>query len=153
MYEFRAPIGQGSIPFLDVNDFGLIARHVFENSRETVGKTLSWGAWYTTYSELASAFENTTGKKAVFKDVTQEEWFEGISSYVNPDIKLPRGVDPSEKTAFTFRKTFGAWWNVWKYIIRDPEQELLNHAWSDMATPTRARNIEQWMRRTNYTGT
>lgn len=154
VYEFRAPIGNGAIPFINVDDYGVMARYVFENPGETIGKLISWGVWYTTYPELATAFQNATGKRATFKNVTQDQWFEDIkSSYVDPEIKMPRGVDPNDKTAFTFRKTFGAWWNLWKDVIRHHEEEKLINSWSDRVSPTRMKSLEEWMIKTNYTGT
>jgi hypothetical protein len=152
VYEFSAPIGEGCIPFVNLDDYGVRTRYVFENPGECVGKTISWGAWYTTYPEIVTAFQNVTGKKAIFNDISQDKWFQGLSAYVDPELKMPRGVDPKDKTAFTFRQTFGAWWNLWKDINRDPDQERRNREWSDNVLPTRIQNIEEWMEKTKYTG-
>lgn len=53
-----------------------------------------------------------------------------------------------------FRKSFGAWWNLWKDSarIRDPKEDKDRKEWSDMVSPGRLQNIEEWMRNTGYTG-
>jgi hypothetical protein len=57
-------------------------KYVLENPRESVGERIGWGAWNTTYPEVVAAFKKTTGKDAVFRDVSQEEWFESMGSRV-----------------------------------------------------------------------
>ncbi|PVH85917.1 NAD(P)-binding protein [Cadophora sp. DSE1049] len=139
VYEFAAPIGEGSIPFVDVADYGVRTRYV-------------WATWTTTYPELVAAFRNSTGRDAVFRDITQEEWFERLSAYVDPETRMPRDVHADDGTAFTFRQTFGAWWNLWRDNIRDLESERKMGEWSNKVSPGRAKSLEEWMRRTEYTG-
>jgi len=92
VYTFTAPIGNGSIPFVDLEDYGVRTRYVLEHPGESVGKRIGWGAWITTYPELCVAFRNATGQRAIFQDVSQEEWFEGIRPYVDPEVRMPRGI-------------------------------------------------------------
>ena len=154
VYHFIAPIANGSIPFVDLDDYGVRTRYVFENPAECVGKSIGWGAWYTSYPELIRAFKKATGNEAVFHDLTQEEWFEKLRPYVDAESRLPKGVSLDDRTAFTFRRTFGAWWNLWKDgdNIRDKEQEKRNRDWSDKVYPGRCQNIEEWMIKSKYTG-
>lgn len=152
VFEFVAPIGEGSIPFVPLESYGTLARWVFENPEKSVGKTISWPPWFTSYPDLVNAFEGATGKKAIWTDVTQEQWFEGISAYVDPEDMLPKGSSRDDPTAVSFRKTFGAWWNLWKDNIRNLEKEKENEAWADEVDPQRLKSLEDWMRKSGYTG-
>ncbi|KAH7313188.1 hypothetical protein BKA65DRAFT_574281 [Rhexocercosporidium sp. MPI-PUGE-AT-0058] len=154
VFEFAAPIGKGAIPFVDVEDYGVRTRYAFENPGECVGKTIGWATWMTMYSELVTAFKNVTGKEAMFRDITYDEWFERLSAYVDPETRMPPGVGDGDHTAFTFRQTFGAWWNLWKDNVRDLEREREREMeeWSDKVSPGRAKSIEEWMRKAGYTG-
>ncbi|KAL2061876.1 hypothetical protein VTL71DRAFT_7254 [Oculimacula yallundae] len=164
VYEFAAPIGSaGTIPFVDVDDYGVRTRYVLEHPEECVGKTIGWAPWYTTYPELVKAFESVTGKRALLRDCSQNEWFERLKAYVDPETSLPIGSDRMDGErkeegkmmgTFTFRESFGAWWNLWRDYdkIRDLDSEAEVERWSDMVAPGRARSLEEWMRRSGYTG-
>jgi hypothetical protein len=154
VYEFAAPIGDGNIPFTPLEDYGARVRWIFENPEASSGKILTWGTLNTSYKELVQAFEETTGKKAVFKDLTQDEWFERLRVYKDPEGKFPDTGVPNDDTTFTWRKTFGAWWNLWKYNdrIRDHKKEAEAAAWSDEVYPARHKSIKDWMVANNYTG-
>jgi hypothetical protein len=75
---------------------------------------------HTSLKGIAEAFAHVTGKRALAKDVTQDEWFAAASAYVNPDVKQPGniGADEDDDTRFTFRHSFGAWWNIWSQLFQ-----------------------------------
>lgn len=152
VFEFVAPIGDGSIPLMPLDDYGVRTSWILEHPEETVGKSVSCAPYVTTYPELAKAFESVTGKRAVFRDVTQDQRFQGMSQYVDPEGRLPEGASPDDPTSTTFRESFGKWWNLWKYNIRDleREKELLENA--KKIDPDRADGIEGWVRKVGYTG-
>lgn len=109
-----APMSESScIPFTPLDEYGLTAKRILEHPEDSLGQFVSCAPFLTTYPELVEAFTNVTGKEAVFHELTQNQWFQVMSAYVDPEAKLPRGVDEKDPTAFTFRKTFGAWWNLW----------------------------------------
>jgi hypothetical protein len=96
---------------------------------------------------VAEAFEKVTGKKAVAKDVTQDEWFEAAKSYVDPDAKQPSNIPVApegDDTRFTFRQSFGAWWNIWSKLF-SVQFFLFNsfHAWKYRGTPTGCRSYQK----------
>lgn len=155
VYEFAAPIGDGNIPFTPLEEYGVRLRWIFEHPEASTGKTLGWGVMYTSYKDLVQAFEETTGKQAVFKDLTQDEWFDRVRVYKDPEVKFPESGIPDDDTTFTFRKTFGAWWNLWKYNdrIRDSKSEMEAAAYADEVYPARHKTIKDWMVANNYTGT
>lgn len=94
VFEFAAPIGEGTVPFLPLDDYGVRTRWILENPEETVGRFVFCGPYVTTYPELVKAFESATGKKAAFRDVTQDQWFQGMSLYVDPEGRPAGGGVP-----------------------------------------------------------
>ncbi|KAL6904210.1 hypothetical protein GGI43DRAFT_432821 [Trichoderma evansii] len=155
VYEFAAPIGDGNIPLTPLDDYGHRVRWIFEHPEAATGKTIEWAPFYTSYKDLVQAFEETTGKQAVFKDLTQDEWFDRLRVYRAPEDKFPDSGIPDDDTTFTWRHTFGAWWNFWKYNdrIRDPERERKAEAFANEVHPTRHKTLKEWMVANNYTGT
>ncbi|UKZ92909.1 uncharacterized protein TrAFT101_007842 [Trichoderma asperellum] len=155
VYEFAAPIGDGNIPFIPLEDYGARVRWIFEHPEAAIGKKLDWGLLYTSYKDLVQAFEETTGKQAVFKDLTQDEWFDRLRVIRAPETKFPDSGLSDDDTTFTWRRTFGAWWNYWKYNdhTRDPKREKEAEAYANEVYPTRLKSIKEWMVANKYTGT
>ncbi|KAJ7304785.1 hypothetical protein DFH08DRAFT_825348 [Mycena albidolilacea] len=143
---FAAPIGDGFIPFAELATYGKYVCWAFDNPSRSVGKHITLPTYPTTLRGVAEAFEKVTGKKAVAKDVTQDEWFEAAKSYVDPDAKQPSNIPVApegDDTRFTFRH---------KALRLDVEairkaQELANEIY-----PDRFKSVEDWMRAMGYTG-
>jgi len=171
-HVFAAPIGDGFIPFAEVATYGRYARWAFDNPSRSVGKRITLPTYPTTLKGVAEAFERVTGKKAIARDVTQDVWFEAAKSY-NPDAKQPSNIPASSEgddTRFTFRQSFGAWWNIWSklfpfrnfvqiFILGNtealrPDVETIKKAQelADEVYPDRFKSVEDWMRATGYTG-
>jgi hypothetical protein len=155
VYEFAAPIGDGNIPLTPLDDYGARIRWMFEHPEAIIGKRVSWAPFYTSYKDLVQAFEEATGKQAVFKDLTQDEWFERLRVYKEPDSKFPHSGPKEDDTTFTWSKTFGAWWNYWKYNdrIRNLQKEKEAEAFANEVYPTRHKSLKEWMIANKYTGT
>ncbi len=153
VYEFRAPIGEkGSIPLVPLDDYGVRTKWMFEHPDQIVGKTIRWAPLYTKYDELARAFEETTSQKAMFRDVSQDDWFRGLSAYKDPESKIPADARKDDDAVFTFRQTFGGWWNLWKHNLRDEGQEAEARKFADSVHPERFQSIKEWMKAASYTG-
>lgn len=103
VWEFVAPLGEGEIPFVDLGDFGIRTRWVFEHPGQCVGKKLGWAPWWTGFGEVASAFARVKGEKAVFRNCEQEEWFERLRAYVDPETVMPMGAKEGDAGAVTVR--------------------------------------------------
>ena len=71
---------------------------------------------------------------------------------MDPEARLPKGADPEDPTSFTFRKSFGAWWNLWRDNLRDLEEEKWRLEDAKKVDPGRVNSIEDWMRKVGYTG-
>ncbi len=151
-YVFAAPIGKGSVPLSPLDDYGVLVTWILGHPEESIGRRVSGAPFVTTWPELASSFSEATGKDAVFKDLTQEEWFNRLLGYINPDSRMPQGVAADDETATTFRKSFGAWWNLWKFNIRDVDMERKQREFMQTLNPGRPVSVTDWMRKTGYDG-
>jgi uncharacterized protein YbjT (DUF2867 family) len=151
-FVFAAPIGSGSVPFALLDDYGALVAWVLSHPEQSIGKRVSGAPFVTTWPELAASLTEATGKRAVFRDLTADEWFEGLSSYINPDVRMPKGAAEDDESATTFRKSFSAWWNLWKYNPRDTEREQQQQHFMQKINPGRPLSIADWMKRTGYTG-
>jgi hypothetical protein len=128
---FAAPLGDGYINFADLSTYGHYTRWIFDNPSKSIGRRISLPTYPTSLRCIAEAFGRVTGKRAVAKDVTQDEWFAAASAYVDPDVKQPRniGANEDDDTRFTFRHSFGAWWNIWSQLFR-----IHSHLWNIVLT-------------------
>ncbi|KAF2492945.1 NAD(P)-binding protein [Lophium mytilinum] len=149
---FAAPIGEGSVPLMPLEDYGALVKWVLGHPEESVGKRIAGAPFVTSWPELVEAFKEATGLEAVFRDLTKEEWFEGIKGYVDPDERMPKGVAEDDETATTFKKSFGAWWDLWKFNERDVEVERRQRDFMEAVNPGRPKSVADWMKRTGYDG-
>lgn len=98
------------------------------------------------WKDLATAFSDVTGKKAVYKNVTLDEYF-GLGIFPEPDAKLGSAAAPDDSTLFTFRENFSGFWNCWKDELTTRDYALL-----DEILPGRIKSVKEWMIKTNYDG-
>jgi hypothetical protein len=125
---------------------------MFEHPDQVIGKTINLAPLYTNYHELIRAFEETTGKKAVFTGIPLDKWFDNLRAYKDPWSKLPPNALMDDDTVFTFRQTFGGWWHLWKHNSRDEDSEKKTNQFADAIHPKRLRTIKEWMLAVSYTG-
>jgi uncharacterized protein YbjT (DUF2867 family) len=151
-FVFAAPIGKGSVPLAPLDDYGALVKWVIENPERSIRKRVNGAPFVTTWDDLANAFGEVTGTKTVFRDLSQDEWFEGIKAYVDPATRIPKGAEEGDETAITFRTSFGAWWNLWKFNVRDEEWEEEQRVFMEEVNPGRPASLVQWMTRTGYDG-
>ena len=104
---FAAPLGDGCIPFADVAAYGHYTRWIFDHPEQSVGRRLSIPTYPTSLASIAEAFTKTTGKQAIAKDITLDQWFAAAAAYVDPDVKQPRNIpaDENDDSRFTFRQS------------------------------------------------
>ncbi|KAL6806369.1 hypothetical protein GGI42DRAFT_341633 [Trichoderma sp. SZMC 28013] len=149
-FIFQNPMDDDSVmPLLPLEMYGYRLQWALAHPEESIGKMLSAGPFFVTFPEIAAALQQVTGKKAQFKSITTSAWMEAISGYVDPERRLPRGADPTDPTSFTWRKSFGAWWNLWK---DQKEKKTEDMTWADEVYPTRPRSLKEWMETVGYEG-
>lgn len=150
---FAAPMStQSVIPLIPLEFYGARVAWALKHPKDSVGKYLSAGPFQVTYPDIVDAVRNTTGMSVQFKSITIEEWMNGVAAYVNPDDMLPRGASRSDSTAFSFRKSFSAWWELWNANRYDDHLADIDNAWADEQLPNRPGSLEEWLRKVNYTG-
>ncbi|UKZ80235.1 hypothetical protein TrVFT333_007992 [Trichoderma virens FT-333] len=147
---FHNPMDQDSVmPLIPLEMYGYRFEWALSHPEESIGKLLSAGPFFVTFPEVAAALQQVTGKKVQFRSITTSQWMEAISAHIDPDRRLPGGADPTDSTSFTFRKSFGAWWNIWK---DQKEKKSEDMAWADEVYPTRPRGLKEWMEAVEYNG-
>lgn len=152
--NFIAPMtATSSFLLVPVENYGIAAKWALENPERSVGHFVNGGAFTATFPEIAEAFTRVTGKAARFVQVDIEAWMDGAKAAgIDPEARLPRGATSDDETSFSFRKTFGAWWALW----RDGASEIQGVDGETLADEVigkgRVRSVEEWMRRTGYDG-
>jgi hypothetical protein len=61
-YVFRAPLGDGAVPYIHLDDLGLYVRWIFDTPSESVGLNLKIAAEHVGYAYLAETFTAVTSK-------------------------------------------------------------------------------------------
>lgn len=153
-YVFAAPVHESSvIPLTPLENYGTTAAWIFQNPTKAKGRMIDAGAIPSTWPQIVDAFKETTGKEARFIPVTQDQWFAGaVSKGIDPEAKLPRGVQQDDPATFTFRKTFGAWWNIWRDNTREYEHKIRSGEHAEPGVQGRISTLEEWMEKTEYQG-
>lgn len=149
--NFTVPMVEDSIiPLVPLKNYGLRVKWMLENAEEVVGTYVSAAPYHVTFPEIAEAFAKVNKVQAVFRPVTIDQWMEGASAWINVDDTLPRGSTKHDPTSFTFRKSFSAWWRLWRDSVEDEETNKEARRWLNSYDPGGPKNIEAWMKATKY---
>ncbi|KFA80086.1 hypothetical protein S40288_09814 [Stachybotrys chartarum IBT 40288] len=146
-YVFAAPLGNGASPMIHLHDLGLYARWIFDRPEESSGFNLEVATAHVDLEGLVQTFQKVTGKAATAVRVTPEEYFAGSYEGIDPDQQLGYAVDGSDGTLQTAGQNFTGFFKVWRDNLAKRDYTLL-----DKILPTRVRTLEEWMRKTDYTG-
>ncbi|RFU27147.1 hypothetical protein B7463_g9191, partial [Scytalidium lignicola] len=143
---FAVPLGDGDCPLIYLEDYGSYARWILDNPSRSNGLELHVGTEDIAWKDLATAFTEVTGGKAVYKDVTLDEYFK-LGIFPDPEALIGHSANPKDSTLFTVRENFSGFWNTWKYNLTKRDYQLL-----DEILPTRVKSVKEWMQKTGYTG-
>ncbi|KAH7312884.1 hypothetical protein BKA65DRAFT_573767 [Rhexocercosporidium sp. MPI-PUGE-AT-0058] len=143
---FKAPVGNGVPPFIYLQDLAKYARWIVENPEKSNGVNLRIATESIGWEEIAKAFTEVTGKKAIFRDITLDEYF-ASGVFPDADAKVGHSVGHEDETLQTYRQNFSGFWNTWKENILQRDYELLDHI-----LPERVKSVKDWMVLTGYTG-
>lgn len=149
-FAFMAPMDNDSImPLIPLDNYGESIKWALQHPEKAIGKFVTARPIKVTYPQIAESVQRVSGKKTTFVPVSVDDWMKGISSYVNPENKLPRGARNDDPTSFTFRKSFGAWWNIWKDNRRESlVPDLVT--WEESETGSTPMTLDDWMRSVEY---
>jgi uncharacterized protein YbjT (DUF2867 family) len=143
---FAVPLGKGKCPLIYLEDYGKYARWMFDNPAKSTGLELHVATEDIAWSDLAAAFTEVTGKRAVYKDVTLDQYF-SMGIFVDPEVKVGGVMVGDDSTLFSVRQNFTGFWNTWKDDLSHRDYKLL-----DEILPGRVKSVKEWMVKTGYTG-
>jgi hypothetical protein len=143
---FAVPLGDGNCPLIHLEDYGLYARWIFDTPSRSSGLELHVATEDIAWKDLATAFTEVTGQKAVYKNVTLDEYF-ALGIFQQPDAKIGQTTIANDPTLFTYRENFSGFWNTWKDDLTKRDYKLL-----DEILPGRVKSIKEWMVKTGYNG-
>ncbi|KAK0763464.1 hypothetical protein N5P37_002841 [Trichoderma harzianum] len=146
VHVFALPLGQGRCPMISLDDNAAYIRWTLDNPSQSNGRNLDVVTESVTGDELAAAFSKVTGKKSVYKDISLDEYF-SLPVFSDPEAKVGASGASAANTLLTVRKNFSGLWNSWKDELWEGDYEVL-----DRVLPTRFKSVEEWMRKTGYTG-
>lgn len=143
---FKAPVGSGAPPMIFLADLGRYARWLIENPERSNGMHLKIATEHLSYPDLAKTYTEVTGRKAIFKDITLDEYFDS-PLFPTPDEKVGHSAEKEDETLQTYRQNFSGFWNTWKENVIVRDMKLL-----DEILPSRVKSIGEWMSLSGYTG-
>ncbi|KAI0688758.1 NAD(P)-binding protein [Cytidiella melzeri] len=139
-YVFASPIGQGHVPMIALEDLGFWARYTFDNRAATSGKDLEVASDMVDWEYLVSTFKAVSGEKAVFVDMSMDEWA-GLLEGTDRPVANER---PFGDKSMTWKENFTAWWALWRDDVVKRDME-----WIRSVHPG-THNLEKWMRKHSY---
>ena len=148
---FAVPLGDGKCPLIHLEDYGAYARWILDTPDRSNGLNLHVATEDIAWKDLVAAFSAVTGQKAVYKNVTLDEYFT-LGIWPDVDAKIGRAVNGGggageDTTLVTIRENFSGFWNTWKDELTARDYGLL-----DEILPTRVKSVREWMEKTGYTG-
>ncbi|KAG8407141.1 hypothetical protein J3458_020635 [Metarhizium acridum] len=143
---FAAPLGEGKCPLIYLEDYGQYVRWVFDTPSRSSGVQLHVATEDIAWKDLAAAFTKVTGRKAIYKDLTLDEYFK-LPVFPNPEMTVGHSTSGENPTLLTFRENFSCFWNMWKDNLTKRDYKLL-----DEILPSRVKSVQEWMEKTGYTG-
>ena len=148
---FSFPAGQGAVPLIHLEDLGQYARWIFNTPSRSNGIDLEVATQNIKGVDLASVFTEVTGRKAVFQDVTLDDYF-ASAGWANAEEKVGHSADHADKTLQTYRQNFSGFWNFWKVGGGKDGKPTLAYELLDDILPGRIKTVKEWMEKTAYTG-
>jgi len=139
---FAFPLGQGHLPLMTLQDLGTFVLKVFQDRDRWSGKTFNLASHFATGPELAQTLSKVAGVKAVYKNISIEEWTATLAFADAP-------VASTDPNGITVGQNFAMWWPGFQDSILLPtrDMELLREVNPNIES------LEGWMRRVGYDGT
>ncbi|KAL1727448.1 hypothetical protein EV714DRAFT_275586 [Schizophyllum commune] len=144
-FVFASPIGEGRIPMIALNDLGWWARYILDKRAATSGVELRIASDMVGWDDLVATFQRVTGQPAVHVRLSVQEWLACFEGQERPIANEGR-PEGKEGSTTTIAESFSGFWCLWRdgLVKRDME-------WVRSVHPG-TRNLETWMRETEYTG-
>lgn len=134
---------------IHLEDLGQYTRWIFDHPERSVGLDLEIATAHVKWQELAESFTRVTGKLAIYKPLTEDQYFGAIGGGM---WKVGHSVtDKGDSTLLTFRKNFGGWWQLWRDSGDNKGVIVRDYTFLDEILPSRVKGVEEWMRKVGYT--
>lgn len=134
-FIFSAPIGDGSMPMIALDDLGYYGRWIFDHPEQYAGRDLEVATEEVSWPHLAKTFSEVTGKRAKFVDIPLKDYMAKRAS----DFRI--GGD-----GMTFEENFTGFWNMWHDRIIKRDYNMLNAIHPGHLT------LKTWMQKSHYDG-
>ncbi|KAJ7802051.1 NAD(P)-binding protein [Mycena olivaceomarginata] len=125
---FAAPVANGQIPMIALKDLGC----ELNITSERVG-----------WDYLVETFTKVTGKPAVFKPQSLDEWWKNFDDGVNDPVASDKTRGDGSRT---IRDNFSAFWRVLRDDIVQKDMDWIRRTHPGTYT------LERWMRENDYQG-
>ncbi|KAF7340476.1 NmrA domain-containing protein [Mycena venus] len=142
---FAAPIEDGRVPMVALEDLGWWARWTFDHRSETSGRNLGVTSEFVDWNYLVEIFTKVTGKPAVFKRLTLDEWW---SLFDEKLVSLPFGNERRDEpsSTVTLRDNYSGFWRILRDGFFD---DMYDMGWIRSIHPE-TYTLEKWLRVSNY---
>ncbi|RXW23584.1 hypothetical protein EST38_g2249 [Candolleomyces aberdarensis] len=139
---FASPIQNGHTPMIALSDLGWWVRYTLNTREKTSGCELQIASDWVSWDYLVQAFQEVTGKKAIFRRLSMDERFACMSGHNRPVASEKKLGDGST----TVRESFSGFWCLWRDDIIKRDFDWIR------STHPNTLSLADWMRQTNYTG-
>lgn len=139
-FVFDAPLGDGHIPLIALEDLGFFARYTFDHRAETCKKNLEITTEMVGWDHLVATFKKVTRQGAVYNRETVDGWF---SKMQNVDKPVAAEGEPGSTS---WKENFTGWWNAYRDDLVQRDMD-----WIRRVNPS-GLTLEQWMIDNKYDG-
>lgn len=147
-HVFATPFTEEPVPLIALADLGYFVRYTFDHRDEMSGRDLHISSEPVSWPVLVETFQKVTGKKAIWKPLTVDEWMATVD---NKD--RPLAIEDQAPGAFTWEQNFSNWWRWWRDSMKlwtDVEQNLRDGTLRRINPELR--DVGKWMREINWNG-
>ncbi|KAF7340370.1 NmrA-like family domain-containing protein 1 [Mycena venus] len=141
---FASPLGDGHVPMIALKDLGWWARYTFDHRAEVSGRELNVNSECVQWDDLVKTFTKVTGKPAVYKRLTMDEFFDVFDpEWLDAPVASDKKKGDGSKT---IRQNFQAFLTVLRDDIVDKDMGWIRSVHPGTYT------LERWMRENEYNG-
>ncbi|KAJ8062331.1 hypothetical protein OCU04_008879 [Sclerotinia nivalis] len=142
---WRAPLGEGAVPHVSLDDCEYYARWLFDHPDESDGMDLEVAIDHIHYEDMAAAFEKATGKPARYIDVPKDIYLKHMP--VSDDEPAGYNADPNDPATMSFKDNFSGFWTMWANSGSNKGVIRRDYALMDKIHPNRIKTAEEFFRR------
>jgi uncharacterized protein YbjT (DUF2867 family) len=158
LYVFPAPLHDGALPMIHLDDLAKYTLWALENPSDSNGLTFGAATEHVSWSHLVETFTKVTGKNAIYYDIPTDDWVRAAFGEKG-QAKIGAGMSlDSDESLQTFEEDFKKWWELYRSAgasVGGDGQGIIkrDYKFLDRILPNRVKNIGQWMEKVGYDGT